>query len=146
MVVFAGFNIRELSSEVVEAALRLLESRLPGVVERPLIERAYARALRTGSWWRVPEYCRGLVYAALKSNIRVFRSPKVVSALRRALAWLELYSMRGLVVLAGISYGIPRGLLSLGGLLGKFEYIMYLGRRFLESYSYFYPRLRFGSL
>lgn len=130
-----------LNAKIREVAVELIAETLPGRLERGFIERAYARALRNGAWFRIPDIYRGLIWSALRSSIWVFKSRGVVNALRRALAWLELYTLRGLVVLLGLSYGLPRRLISLGGsLLGKLDYIRYLGRRLLASINY-YPSL-----
>jgi len=141
-----GFVIHlDLSSvdvRVVEVSLRILGSRLRGPLSRELISKYYRRALRGRIWWKLPVEVRGLIYAALHSNITMFRSPKVVAALSRALAYIDLYSMRGLIVLLGLTYALPRRLISLGEALLKAGYIAYLGRRLLESYTYLYPYLK----
>jgi len=133
----SGVDVR-----VVEASLRILESRFRGPLSRDLISKYYTRALRGRIWWRLPAEVRGLIFAALHSSITVFRSPRVVAALSRALAYIDLYSLRGLVVLLGLTYALPRRLISLGEALLKAGYIAYLGRRLLESYTYLYPYLK----
>jgi len=133
----SGVDVR-----VVEASLRILESRFRGPLSKELISKYYTRALRGRIWWRLPVEVRGLIYAALHSSVKVFRGSRVVAALSRALAYIDLYSMRGLVVLLGLTYALPRHLLSLGEALLKANYIAYLGRRLLESYTYLYPYLK----
>jgi len=127
----SGVDVR-----VVEASLRILESRFRGPLSKDLVSRYYTRALRGRIWWRLPDEVRGLIYAALHSNITVFRGSRVVAALSRALAYIDLYSLRGLVVLLGLTYALSRRLTSLGEALLKASYIAYLGRRLLESYTY----------
>jgi hypothetical protein len=77
---------------------------------------------------------------ALRSSVKVFKSPRVVLALRRAIVWFELYTMRGFIVLSGLSYAIPRGLLrlSLDYVLSRVDYILYLGRHVLATYAYYW--------
>ena len=133
----SGVDVR-----VVEVSLRILESRFRGPLSRDLVSRYYTRALRGRTWWKLPLEARGLIYAALHSSITVFRSSRVVAALSRALAYIDLYSTRGLVILLGLTYALPRRLLSLGEALLKANYIAYLGRRLLESYTYLYPYLK----
>ncbi|MEM1686049.1 MAG: hypothetical protein QXO93_05285 [Acidilobaceae archaeon] len=137
VVVLDGVDYR-----VVDAAVRLLESSFPRRLSRDFIEKARARALRYGYWWRAPEDARAIIVCALNTNIRVFRGFRVVSVLVRALARVELYSMRGIIALLGLTYGIPRGFLSLESVLAKINYVIYLGRRVLESLAYLYPKIR----
>jgi len=135
-------DLSSVDVRVVEASLRILESRFRGPLSKDLIARYYRRALRGRIWWKLPLEVRGLIYAALHSSVKVFRSSRVVAALSRALAYIDLYSLRGLVVLLGLTYALPRRLTSLGEALLKANYIAYLGRRLLESYTYLYPYLK----
>ena len=134
------FDISNVNARVVELAVRIMESRLPQSFDRPSLERVYVKALRSGSWWRAPGEARGVLWAALRSSVNVFKSPRVISALRHAIAWFELYTMRGFIVLSGLSYAIPRGLLrlSLDHLLSRVDYILYLGRHVLATYAYYW--------
>jgi len=136
------FDLSGVDVRVVEVSLRILESRFRDPLSRDLISKCYTRALRGRIWWRLPVEVRGLIFAALHSSITVFRSPRVVAALSRALAYIDLYSLRGLVIFLGLTYALPRRLISLGEALLKVDYIAYLGRRLLESYTYLYPYLK----
>ncbi len=136
------FDISNVNARIVELALRVLESGLPQRFDKLFLERVYVRALRSGSWWRAPGEARGVLWAALRSSVKIFKSPRVVSALKRAIAWLELYTIRGFAIVAGLSYAIPRGLLHRGSLASKVGYILYLGRHVLETYTYYWHLYR----
>ncbi|MFZ8788562.1 MAG: hypothetical protein ACO2OZ_02710, partial [Acidilobaceae archaeon] len=71
------FDISNVNARVVELAVRILESRLSQYFDRPSLERVYVRALRSGSWWRAPGEARGVLWAALRSSVNVFKSPRV---------------------------------------------------------------------
>ena len=137
---FIAFDMSGVDVRVKGLAARILESRLPQRFDRGFLERFYVRALRTGSWWRAPGEARGVVWAALKSTIKIFRSPRVVSALRRAIALIELHTMKGAVVVAGLTHAISRGLLDplSREAVSKLNYISYLGRCVLETITYYW--------
>lgn len=140
------FDISGFNAKLVEVSLRILESKFNGPIPRGVLERYYRRALRTGVYWRLPEETRGLLYVALRSTVTVFRGSRVVRVLRRALAYVDLLSLRGYVVLLGLSHALARGFVRLEDALSKAGYIAYVGRWLLESLNYFYPHLRISGL
>ena len=123
----------------------------PERVTRALVQRALRRARRLGLYWRVLEPLeRAVLEAASRASVEEYRSPRVKRLLAAIIAKIEEYTMRGLVLKAGLSYALSRGLLALpkaprallGALRSKLSYIRYLGRSILEVYSYFAPLMK----
>jgi len=136
----AVFDVSGVDARIKGLAIRILESRLPQRFDRGVLERFYVRALRSGSWWKAPGEARGVIWAALKSTVKIFKSPRVVSALKHAIASIELHAMRGVVILAGLTHAISRGLLNplSPDVVSKLNYISYLGRCVLETITYYW--------
>ena len=135
-----AFDISGVDVRIRGLAIRVLESRLPQRFDKNVLERFYVRALRSGSWWKAPGEARGVIWAALKSTVKIFKSPRVVSALKYAIASIELHAMRGVVILAGLTHATSRGLLNplSHDVVSKLNYISYLGRCVLETITYYW--------
>ncbi len=129
-----------------EAARRLLA---PGRLTRALLARELRRARRLGLYWRILDPLeRALLAAAAKAPINSYKpSSPTARRLAEIIAKLELHTMRGAVLLAGLRRALqlnPRPLA--GGLRAllswareKLDYILYLGRNLLVVHLYFEP-------
>ena len=131
---------------LAEAARRLLA---PGRLTRALLARELRRARRLGLYWRILDPLeRALLAAAAKAPISEYKpSSPTARRLAEIIARLELHTMRGAVILAGLRRALqlnPHPLAGgLRGLLawarGKLDYILYLGRNLLVVQLYFEP-------
>lgn len=119
----------------------------PGEVTPQLVAREIRRARRLGIYWRVLDPLeRALLQVAARLKVDSYRSPKVRELLARLIARIELYTMRGVVVLTGLRYALSRG--AFRGVLSsglralvewarsKLKYILYLGRSMLVVEGY----------
>lgn len=106
------------SRRAAELAERLLAP--AGPLPRAAVERLLARARRNGAWPRLPREQRALLVAAASAHARLYRSPMLLSALRRAWLAVELATTRGRAVLAALTHllarspGLPHRLLRRG--------------------------------
>ena len=132
-------NINEDIEEVVENVL------MPRKITKRLIIRTIRRAKRFGIYWRLDPLERALLEVSALLKIDEFRGKKVREALGRVIAKVEMNTMKGLVLKAGLSYALSRGLLKfkdkfgslLNFILSKLDYIKYLGRSILAVYNYY---------
>jgi hypothetical protein len=120
----------------------------PGRLTRELAGRALRRARRYGVYKALDPLERALLKAAAKAPVREYKPWSATGRiLARIIAWIELHTMKGRVLLAGLRRALalnpgltargPRALLRWA--LGKLDYIRYLGRSILAVQQYFLP-------
>lgn len=95
------------SSQALALAERLLAP--VGPLPRAAVARLLARARRNGAWAHMPRELRGLLLAAASARARVYRSPLLLAALRRAWLMVELATARGKAVVAALAHLLHRG-------------------------------------
>ncbi len=126
-------------------AIKLLE---PEKVTRSKIIYHVRRAKRLRIYWYILDSMeRALLEAAMKTRIEEYRGEKIKSLLARLIAKIELHTMKGKVILAGLQRALSlTSKLLLGGLprllkwaREKLDYILYLGRSILTVELYFTP-------
>lgn len=114
-------KLQAASTGVEEEALALAERLLApaGPLPRSAVKGLLARARRNGAWPRLPRETRALLVAAAAARARIYRSPILLAALRRAWLYVELATARGKAALAALTHLLARGARMLSQLLRR---------------------------
>ncbi|BAA80179.2 hypothetical protein APE_1193.1 [Aeropyrum pernix K1] len=129
---------RGSNDSIRSLALQLLK---PDKITPKTALRAIRRAKRNGAFWRaLKPLQRSILEAAARAKVKKYTAEKLRNILAEIIAQLELYTLRGTLILLGLSRLLAlKNITSLALLKSKISYVLYLGRRILETVDYFKP-------
>jgi len=121
------------SSPLAERARGILaKATLPRVITSAVIDRYVRKAWRSGAWRSLPREARALLLLA-RRVVAVVRSPILRRVLERIFLEIELSTLRGRALFAGIIAVLEKGVLRARDILGSLGRVLVIGLSLLNS-------------
>jgi hypothetical protein len=124
--------VAEGSSLVIYAKRILLDIATPNKISKPIIEKFFRKALRTGIWRKLGAEQRALILALRLWRGRI-KSATLLEIVKSIFLEIELSTFRGKALLYGTAIAIKNRLLKAGNITRSISYILATGIMYLNN-------------